>query len=647
MKIHSSFERSRRTALVAATLAGTLFAGTAQAKVIVVPPVTITSLAHIYDVVVPLSHQRFADGVDFPCGSGGGSCTSSGFTAALQHGDTVQMRFEAPAGQRFRVTPDAVVPEALSVYAGWSASGDSSAPPFPTPTVTFENLTGPAPVQTQGQAYAGDAGNAVTVQWSGSVSGSFTFTALAVSFQVINSPPGSSATFGPVRGYAHFSFDVGGSGALGTPDHVSMTLEPTPPQCSNGIDDDGDGLVDFPADPGCASATDLDEHGPTLACDDGADNDGDGLVDFKAGGAGDPGCTSASDPDEGRTIVVPTVTISALAHRYSPGDFAFPVTGISDGVDFPCGGSGGGTCSGAGFSASIQQGDVVQMRFEAPSGQRFHAWKRAGLTTEQLFVNGVWFAASDAISTFSDPVVTFESASGPAPTAVDHWAGVGNGGHVIEVLWDGTLAGDFTFTAVSFRFTVANAPPGSLFTYGPVTAYQSFSFGIGGSGPNGTPDQSVMQLEPAPPQCSNGIDDDGDGFIDYPADVGCASPTSTTESPRCNDGLDDDGDGFVDTADPGCASAADGSERNDAVECDDGIDNGDGDRLDDDGDGKIDFDGGAAANHGVALGPVDPQCTQASRNSEAPPACGFGAEILLLAPLLRRLASRRRSAVRA
>jgi len=72
------------------------------------------------------------------------------------------------------------------------------------------------------------------------------------------------------------------------------------PACSNGQDDDGDGLADYPADPGCASASDIDEHAPTLPCDDGADDDADGRIDFDARtladapsfqvGHGDPGC---------------------------------------------------------------------------------------------------------------------------------------------------------------------------------------------------------------------------------------------------------------------------------------------------------------------------------------------------------------------
>ena len=60
--------------------------------------------------------------------------------------------------------------------------------------------------------------------------------------------------------------------------------------CSNGVDDDGDGLADL-GDPGCAYA-DSDSENP--ACNDGIDNDGDLLVDVT-----DPGCTgAASNIDE-------------------------------------------------------------------------------------------------------------------------------------------------------------------------------------------------------------------------------------------------------------------------------------------------------------------------------------------------------------
>jgi mono/diheme cytochrome c family protein/sugar lactone lactonase YvrE len=61
--------------------------------------------------------------------------------------------------------------------------------------------------------------------------------------------------------------------------------------------------------------------------------------------------------------------------------------------------------------------------------------------------------------------------------------------------------------------------------------------------------------------CNDGIDNDLDGFVDFPADPGCASATSAIENPQCDDGVDNDANGLTDfPADPNCDSAADGSE---------------------------------------------------------------------------------------
>ena len=76
---------------------------------------------------------------------------------------------------------------------------------------------------------------------------------------------------------------------------VESGSSPPSAQCSDETDNDGDGLTDFPADPGCTSAQDDDETDPPpTQCSDETDNDGDGLTDFPA----DPGCTSAQDNDE-------------------------------------------------------------------------------------------------------------------------------------------------------------------------------------------------------------------------------------------------------------------------------------------------------------------------------------------------------------
>ena len=64
------------------------------------------------------------------------------------------------------------------------------------------------------------------------------------------------------------------------------------PACSDGVDDDGDQLTDFPADPGCLGPGSWRED---PACDDGIDNDRDGRIDLA-----DPDCASSSDAAEGR-----------------------------------------------------------------------------------------------------------------------------------------------------------------------------------------------------------------------------------------------------------------------------------------------------------------------------------------------------------
>jgi hypothetical protein len=77
---------------------------------------------------------------------------------------------------------------------------------------------------------------------------------------------------------------------------VETVSTPPTPACSDGIDNDVDGLIDHPADPGCTDPSDTDESDPppAPACSDGVDNDVDGLIDHPA----DPGCAVDFDTDE-------------------------------------------------------------------------------------------------------------------------------------------------------------------------------------------------------------------------------------------------------------------------------------------------------------------------------------------------------------
>ena len=110
-----------------------------------------------------------------------------------------------------------------------------------------------------------------------------------------------------------------------------------------------------------------------------------------------------------------------------------------------------------------------------------------------------------------------------------------------------------------------------------------------------------------------------------PGDPGCEDALDESEysaTIQCDDGIDNDGDGFIDFGgDDGCKDRFDESEL---FQCEDGLDN--------DNDGNIDY-------------PADPQCTsevddKEAANTSGGGTCGIGPELALLLPLL--LAARRR-----
>jgi hypothetical protein len=87
-----------------------------------------------------------------------------------------------------------------------------------------------------------------------------------------------------------------------------------PSQCYDHVDNDSDGFIDFPADPGCTSRTDNSEIDPVPPppipqCSDSIDNDGDGLTDYVGG---DFGCSSVNDNDEIHAPIV-QVLVSGIA----------------------------------------------------------------------------------------------------------------------------------------------------------------------------------------------------------------------------------------------------------------------------------------------------------------------------------------------
>jgi hypothetical protein len=74
---------------------------------------------------------------------------------------------------------------------------------------------------------------------------------------------------------------------------------------------------------------------------------------------------------------------------------------------------------------------------------------------------------------------------------------------------------------------------------------------------------------PKPPQCRDKMDNDKDGYTDFPADKGCMSPDDDDETnppKQCKDGKDNDGDKYTDYSpikgkgDPECKNADDDDE---------------------------------------------------------------------------------------
>ncbi len=296
--------------------------------------------------------------------------------------------------------------------------------------------------------------------------------------------------------------------------------------CDNGLDDDGDGLFDYPDDPGCESPSDLDEADtcPGVdcpACANGVDDDSDGLIDFSGG---DVGCESASEGDE-IDDCIPGVTPLPL-----------PLGGVS-GVAPSTSSNFSPSCHSSTTSSDAVYYYLVDRPLES-------------LTFSTLR------SIDDTVLS-----VRYEDCGNLASeVACTH---IPNGGESItlynppEGMYYGMIDGDY-LTNFSYVLEVWGTLPGGA-TCDPLDTI--FTCGLGYYCEGGT-----MRCEPT--ECNNGIDDDLDGFRDYPNDPGCATPGGVDEGSdmcpfgepcaECGNLMDDDGNGLQDyPADPGCVAGGD------------------------------------------------------------------------------------------
>ena len=330
-------------------------------------------------------------------------------------------------------------------------------------------------------------------------------------------PNGASCTPGDVTFVCGTGHVCGGTAGM-------ETCIPGP--CADTVDQDGDGLLGFPDDPGCTSTIDLTEEdncpsGPGCPiCADDLDNDSDGLVDYPL----DPTCGAASDNIEAATCssADPILTYSG------------PVMGAAmnirlNDIDLSCGTDG--------------RDEVYRLVLNEP------------LLTLRV----------DTIGSALDTVVGIRrtSCNGTADLVCDdNTAGSGDSLAVLNdvprgeywiIVDDRNVSGTLTYN-LNITGTL-----GSMQRCSPSNS--TFVCGLGFTCA-GMPGAEVC----TPGVCNDSVDADGDGFAGYPGDPGCVDPGDGTEAdncpsgpgcPACANDLDDDSDGLVDyPADNGCVAAS-------------------------------------------------------------------------------------------
>ncbi|MFN3198141.1 MAG: hypothetical protein ACE366_06955 [Bradymonadia bacterium] len=369
--------------------------------------------------------------------------------------------------------------------------------------------------------------------------------------------------------------------------------------CENGEDDDGDGLTDYPLDPGCEGPDDEDEVDPEApACGDGADNDDDELIDLD-----DPGCASPADPSENDQCGPDQNFVDVSALRQVQGTT-----------------SGGNAV----FQASCRLNNAPESVFLFTVREPIEALRldTVGSAFDTILSVRSRCADQDSEVACNDDRAEFERTSAlvlEQPALGDYY-----------IFVDGFRSTSGPFT-LNIRAELGEESPCDPEDTGPYQCALGSVCDAGTCRPAqcdnlvdddmdglndfpedpgcDTPDDDDETDPPLPPECSDGQDNNFNGLVDYPEDPTCESAADNQERnpPQCRDGRDNDNDGLVDLDDPGCLGDPDRNGEFNTPACRDGRDN--------DEDGLIDY-------------PSEPGCTDRAdpdeRDPEVPPQCSNG-----------------------
>ncbi len=331
---------------------------------------------------------------------------------------------------------------------------------------------------------------------------------------------------------------------------LSMRVLRRQPACSDGEDNDLDGAVDM-ADPGCAGAFDPSEADPegALACGNGVDDDDDGLRDWPA----DPGCAGPADDSEADSEV-------AAACANGVDDDADGATDWPD--DASCGGAGADSEFGPAGACGNRRDDDGDGLVDFP----FDPGCRYPADTDEADPPGPP-ACSNGADDDRDGVRDFPADRGCSSAADDDEADPG--GEVPACANgrddDGDERIDFPDDPGCVYAADRDEDEGARV---PACANEADDDGDGrvdfpadlGCYAAGDGDERGGRG----PACGDGVDNDGDGARDL-ADPGCIGLDDPDEAdgdePGCANGEDDDGDGDTDWPDDdGCRAAGDPTE---------------------------------------------------------------------------------------
>jgi len=270
------------------------------------------------------------------------------------------------------------------------------------------------------------------------------------------------------------------------------------PVCADGIDNDNDGLTDFPLDLGCVSATDTDENDAPVITVLGANP----MTLVLGASFSDPGATS-TDKEDGILIPVATGTVTTTA----TGTYSIIYTATDS----------------KGLTATATR-------------------------TVNVIPQGASFACSDGIDNDADGAIDFPLDAG-CTSATDNDENnapvitliggspvtvvIGNTyteqGATAQDAEDGNITANITATGTvntttlgtyTIAYNVSDSDGLSAVEVIRTVNVVPASTGGGGGTPGGT----------TPPKCSNGADDDNDGKADYPQDPGCTDSLDNDET---------------------------------------------------------------------------------------------------------------------